>query len=82
MWDAWIGFNASHSLGAMLFGLLYGYLAIYHVQLLAESTFLVVVGFVFLASFLVLAKRYWFSIPFYGLIASSALYVAGIVAAA
>jgi len=28
MWNAWVGFNASHSFGAMLFGLVYGYLAL------------------------------------------------------
>lgn len=28
MWKAWIGFNASHSMAAILFGLIYGYLAI------------------------------------------------------
>jgi hypothetical protein len=28
MWKAWIGFNASHSLGLILFGAIYGYLAL------------------------------------------------------
>lgn len=28
MWKAWIGFNASHSFGAILFGALYGYLTL------------------------------------------------------
>src|SRR6188768_316110 len=26
MWRAWVGFNASHSMGAILFGLIYGVL--------------------------------------------------------
>ena len=26
MWRAWVGFNASHSMGAILFGLIYGYI--------------------------------------------------------
>ena len=26
---AWIGFNISHSLGALLFGVIYGYLAVF-----------------------------------------------------
>jgi len=29
VWKAWIGFNATHSVSLMLFGLLYGYLALY-----------------------------------------------------
>src|SRR4051812_45946150 len=37
MWKAWIGFNASHSMGAILFGLVYGYLAIAQSELLFES---------------------------------------------
>jgi hypothetical protein len=30
MWQAWIGFNASHARGAIFFGLIYGYLALEH----------------------------------------------------
>ena len=79
MWNAWIGFNASHSLGAMLFGVLYGYFAIFHFQMLAQDGFLALVGAAFLASFLILAKRYWFNIPFVGVASALALYVAGFV---
>ena len=28
MWKAWVGFNASHSYGAILFGAVYGYLSL------------------------------------------------------
>ena len=28
MWRAWVGFNASHSMGAILFGLVFGFLAL------------------------------------------------------
>ena len=77
MWKAWVGFNASHSLGAMLFGVLYSYLAVFHFELLLQTRFLLWIGFIFLASLLVLAKRYWFSIPLAGVASSLALYVAG-----
>jgi hypothetical protein len=77
MWKAWVGFNASHSLGAMLFGALYGYFAIWHFSLLAQDRFLALTGAVFLSSFLVLAKRYWFNIPFAGVALSFVLYLAG-----
>src|ERR1700693_5486091 len=40
MWRAWVGFNASHSMGAILFGLIYGFLAIAHSRLLFQSPFL------------------------------------------
>ncbi len=77
MWKAWIGFNASHSLGAMLFGVLYGYFAIWHFPMLAQDRFLAIVGAAFLLSLLILAKRYWFNIPFAGVALSLVLYLAG-----
>jgi hypothetical protein len=77
MWKAWIGFNASHSLGAMLFGTLYGYFAIWRFQMLAQDRFLALVGAAFLASFLILAKRYWFNIPLMGIACALVLYLAG-----
>ena len=76
MWRAWIGFNASHSLGMMLFGLVYGYLTIAHPALLLTDPFLLSLGGVFLASLLVLARRYWFRIPFIGIALALALYLA------
>jgi hypothetical protein len=39
-----VGFNASHSMGLILFGLVFGYLALAHRQLLFQSPFLLVVG--------------------------------------
>src|SRR5207244_9587323 len=44
MWKAWVGFNASHSFGAILFGAVYGYLAIVHGSFLFESRFLLALG--------------------------------------
>jgi hypothetical protein len=81
VWNAWIGFNASHSIGLMLFGVTYGYLAIFHLGLLLRSTFLLLIGAIFLVSFVVLAKRYWFSIPLAGVSIALVLYVIGIAVA-
>ncbi|VVO36051.1 hypothetical protein PS723_05380 [Pseudomonas fluorescens] len=77
MWRAWIGFNASHSLGAMLFGLLYGYLSIFHPSFLLEAPFLLAIGALFLGCFLVLAKRYWFNVPLAGIACSLILFLVG-----
>lgn len=79
MWRAWIGFNASHSYGAMLFGLVYGYLALFQPAVLFGSVFLTAVALVFLAGLLVLARAYWFSIPYRGVLLSSILFVAALV---
>lgn len=44
MWNAWIGFNASHSLGAILFGAVFGYLALQQPMLFFHSYFLEFTG--------------------------------------
>lgn len=80
MWRAWIGFNASHSMGAILFGLVYGFLGNAYPELLFNSPFLLVVGFAMLAGLAVLAKVYWFRIPFRGVVVSLVCYVSSIVA--
>ena len=80
VWRAWIGFNASHSMGAILFGLVYGFLANAYPELLFNSPFLLIVGFVMLGGFAVLAKVYWFRIPFIGVGVSLISYVLSIAA--
>ena len=81
MWKAWIGFNASHSYGAILFGLVYGYLALAHADFLFRSTFLLGLGLLTLVGYLVLGKLYWFRIPFRGIAIATALYVAALAIA-
>ncbi|MES2150134.1 MAG: hypothetical protein V4508_10105 [Pseudomonadota bacterium] len=78
MWKAWVGFNASHSFGAMLFGALYGYLALMHGAFLFESAFLLGLGMVTLLGYVVLARRYWFSTPLRGIGLATLLYAAGL----
>jgi hypothetical protein len=65
----------------MLFGLVYGHLALARVGLLFHSVFLLAVGLVWLCSYAILARRYWFSLPFTGICLSLACFVASIVAA-
>lgn len=80
MWNSWVGFNISHSMAAMLFGLIYGFLAIVHGSLLFSSPYLLSVGFLMLAGLFVVGKVYWFRVPFVGIGISLACYVAGVVA--
>jgi len=79
MWSTWVGFNASHSFGAILFGLVYGYLALAHSPFLFQSTFLLLVGLLFLGGYVFLGKFYWFSVPYRGIVLSTALYVSALV---
>lgn len=81
MWKAWVGFNASHSLGAILFGVIFGYLALEQPILLFHSYFLGFVGFFTLGSYLAMAKLYWFIRPLQGISLAFVLYVAGFILA-
>lgn len=78
VWRATLGFNATHSMGLMLFGLIYGYLALAQPALLWTSGFLLTLGLVTLVAYVVLAKLYFFGIPFRGVTAATLLYVAGL----
>jgi hypothetical protein len=78
MWRCWVGFNASHSMGLILFGLVFGFLAAAHSQLLFHSPFLLVVGLAMLGGLVVLSRIYFFSAPFAGISVSLACYIASI----
>lgn len=80
MWRAWVGFNASHSMGAILFGLIYCFLAITNSPLLFRSPFLVIVGVAMLGGLLALCKVFWFRVPFMAVGISFVCYLASIVA--
>lgn len=79
MWRAWIGFNATHSMGLLLFALLYGCLALGHADLLFGSPYLLALGMTMLAGYLVLAKLYFFRAPLVACCIAFACFVAAIV---
>lgn len=80
VWNTHIGFNASHSYGAMIFGAIYAYLALIHPVFLLQSDFLLAFGAVVFAAYIFLAIRYWFWAPLTGLSIAAAFYVAGLAA--
>lgn len=76
VWRAWIGFNFSHSLGAVMFGV--GCIALglsLRSIVLPKAALLVpvVIGCVYLW----LAIRYWFRIPVIGIATGTACFAAG-----
>lgn len=81
VWKAWIGFNASHSLGAILFGAIFGYLALEQPMLLFHSYFLGFTGLIVLGAYLVMAKLYWFTRPLQGISLAFLSYVVGFILA-
>ena len=65
------------SLGLMLFGVVYGYLAIFRFPVLQQSGFLISAGTIFLSSLVLLWKHYTFSLPSLVFTAALALFLAG-----
>jgi hypothetical protein len=80
LWNAWVGFNASHSLGAMLFAAVYLVIASAHMSLLRESPALLWLAVLGGLGYLALARRYWFRTPLIGIaIGTSCFGVAALV---
>jgi len=68
MWKAWIGFNASHSTGAIFIGIINSYLAFQYFTVLHSDNFFFLFNILTIGFFVRLAKKYWFKIPFTGLL--------------
>ena len=78
MWRAWVGFNFSHSLGAIVFGL--GCIAVgLCLERLALPRAALAVAVVVGALYLWLAIKYWFRIPLAGIALATALFVVALV---
>lgn len=71
MWSAWVGFNASHSLGVMLVAGFYIPLVVCHFDIMQQSIWFSILPAIVGAFYLVLAKQYWFKIPFIGILIST-----------
>jgi len=71
MWRAWIGFNASHSLGAMLVAAVYIPLSVSYFSVIQTSVWFSMLPVFIGLSYLILAKKYWFKIPFTGVLIST-----------
>ena len=73
---------AGSALILLVFGVLhlvFGYLALAESTFLFGRPFLLTVGALALAAYLVLARRYWFSAPLRGVMQATALYAAALV---
>ena len=75
MWKAWIGFNASHSLGAMLLAGVYIPLSWSYFDIIQQSTWLLLLPVVTGLSYIALAKLYWFRIPLIGTSISTVCFI-------
>jgi hypothetical protein len=75
VWLAWVGFNLSHSLGAVLFGSLV--LLVGRSSISFETRAAVFLPFTVVVCnlYLILALRYWFRTPIIGIAASGICFV-------
>ena len=79
VWNAWIGFNASHSLGAMLFASIYVPLTTSYFNVIQQSVWFSTLPVLIGISYLALAKKYWFKIPFFGILISTVCFIGAAV---
>jgi hypothetical protein len=75
MWKAWVGFNASHSLGALFFGVVNIFLALSYFSVYSESWLIHVINLLTLGFYFFLGKVYWFRIPFGGIAISTFCFI-------
>lgn len=75
MYKAWIGFNASHSVGAIFVMAFYVPLAMTNMQVIRENVWFSLLPVLIGLSYLYLAKKYWFRTPFIGILISTACFV-------
>lgn len=68
MWKAWVGFNGSHSLGAIYLGIINLILAGQYFHILEKSGSLLSLTFLTSLFYLFLAKKYWFNVPLNGIV--------------
>ena len=76
LWLAWVGFNMSHSLGAVLFGVVVLLIGRNATTYSAQAGVFLPLAVVVSALYLLLGVRYWFRTPVIGIAFSGACFVA------
>jgi len=76
LWLAWVGFNLSHSLGAVLFGAVILLIGRSPASFDAQAGVFLPLAVVVSATYLVLGARYWFRTPIVGISLASACFLA------
>ena len=75
LWLTWVGFNLSHSLGAVLFGVVVLLVGRSPATFAANWPAFVPLAIVVSGAYLVIGLRYWFRTPIVGVIVSSVCFV-------
>jgi len=75
VWNAWMGFNGSHSLGAIFIAVFYILLAVTHMDVIRETRAFILLAVLIGLSYLVLAIKYWFRIPMIGILIATLCFI-------
>ncbi len=75
VWNAWVGFNISHSLGAIIVAGIYIPLVVTYSELLQQSLWFSSMPVLIGLSYLCVAKLYWFKVPFWGIFISTVCFI-------
>lgn len=67
LWESWLGFNLSHSMGAMMFGGALLFAALVHVDAFLQSALLRAAALLIPLAYLAVAIRFWFWGPVLGI---------------
>ena len=67
LWESWLGFNLSHSMGPIMVGSALLYAAQVQLNAFLESTFLQAAAIFILVVYLAIAIRFWFRGPVLGI---------------
>jgi hypothetical protein len=81
IWRLWVGFNASHGIGAVQYGLVFGILALTVPDVLFTSWPLMIVAIAVPVAYLLVGLKYWFRIPTTGVGVTAALAIAAVTVA-
>lgn len=76
LWLAWVGFNLSHSLGAVLFGSVIALIGRSPVSFQAQGSVFLPLAVLVSGTYLGLALRYWFRTPIIGIALSNVCFLA------
>ncbi len=76
MWLAWVRFNLSHSLGAVLFGVVVLLIGRSPASFAAQASFFLPLVVVVSGAYLILGMRYWFRTPIVAIALSGACFFA------
>ncbi len=76
VWRAWVGFNFSHSLGAVLFGVVVVLIGRDPVAFSAQAALFLPLAVIVAGLYLAIAARFWFRTPLVGIAWSAACFTA------